>query len=388
MRYLAYQVIMAAILALPCFGETIRVEVEAAANIVQGDTTLARSEAFRALPVRAVEKGLSHFLSEQGIAGKKSLIEKSILPRSGSYITGLEVTSGGIDARDPAIYRLAGTITLQKERLENDLAAFGILTYGKDLPHILVFVQEKNIDYVHWHFQAKTLNYAENAIWNALSTQGFKFVDQTSLAKNIEPETERAIYAEDMSVITALGKKYDAAIVIVGKAISRGGADIGQDARAARAQAVVTLKAIDVKKGEVVAQGSSENEESDGDMMQAGKIAIEAAARVAAIQMIDDITRSQEKPAEVIYNITVFINGVKSIEDLVAFKNELSQTVAGIRSIQQRTYSGSSAAYDLKSTSPVATIVQALQNKGLKSFEVQVRSQSENSLELNLKPIE
>ena len=104
--------------------------------------------------------------------------------------------------------------------------------------------------------------------------------------------------------------------------------------------------------------------------------------------MIDDITRSQEKPAEVIYNITVFINGVKSIEDLVAFKNELSQTVAGIRSIQQRTYSGSSAAYDLKSTSPVATIVQALQNKGLKSFEVQVRSQSENSLELNLKPIE
>ena len=387
MRYLAYQVIMAAILALPCFGETIRVEVEAAANIVQGDTTLARSEAFSALPVRAVEKGLSHFLSEQGIAGKKSLIEKSILPRSGSYITGLEVTSGGIDARDPAIYRLAGTITLQKERLENDLAAFGILTYGKDLPHILVFVQEKNIDYVHWHFQAKTLNYAENAIWNALSTQGFKFVDQTSLAKNIEPETERAIYAEDMSVITALGKKYDAAIVIVGKAISRGGADIGQDARAARAQAVVTLKAIDVKKGEVVAQGSSENEESDGDMMQAGKIAIEAAARVAAIQMIDDITRSQEKPAEVIYNITVFINGVKSIEDLVAFKNELSQTVAGIRSIQQRTYSGSSAAYDLKSTSPVATIVQALQNKGLKSFEVQIRSQSENSLELNLKPL-
>jgi len=371
-------------LTIPCSAETIRVQVETAADIAEADTNLARSAAFSAIPVKAIEIGLAHFLSEQAIDSKWPLIEKSILAKSGSFVKSIEVTAEGTDALAVGEYRLTATVLLQRERLEDGLVAAGILTYEKDLPRILAFVQEKNIDNVHWHFQSRILNNAENTIWNALSVRGFKFVDQTALAKNIEPESERSIYAEDLTAITELGHKYAANIVIIGKSISRAGSDIARKNPTTTIQAVVTLKAIDVGKGEIVAQASSEAEGRDSNMMTAGKIAIEEAARTAAAQMVEAIIRSQAKPAETVYNITMFISGIKSIEDLVDFKNELSERVTGIKTIQRRTFSGGTAAYDLQSTAPVAAIIQTLQAKGLKSFQVQIRSQSENSLELNL----
>ena len=364
-----------------------QIDVEAIGQgaVAGADTIKSRNLAFDNAIASAVEKGVERFLSKKEITGNKQSLEQNIYAQAGRYIKNLDITDEGIKNETPGIYNINLKVILITENLEHDLTALGLLNFRANLPRILVLVQEKNIDIVHWHFQSKDLNKAENIIWNVMGIKGFKSVDQTGLIENLTPDTEKAFYADDIRQALAFSAGHDADIVITGKAISRPITVAGMPGDSLTVQAMVTLNAYRTSSGEEIANISTSASTVTKNELIGGAVAITKAAEEAALKLTPGIIENWTTVEETTVPITMFINGLKSIEDLITFKHEFMDKVPGIKTFDRRTFSGSAAAYDLEITTTVPDIVDELSKNELKSFDVQVRSQSENSLELKVK---
>jgi len=353
--------------------------------IADTDTIKARNLAFDNALSKAVEKGVGRFLSEKDIAGNEQSLEQQIYSKTGRYIKSLDITKEGVSSDMPGNYSVTLKATLVADNLEHDLAGLGLLNFRANLPRVLVMVQEKNVDVVHWHVQSKESNSAENIIWNVLEIKGFKSVDQTGLIANLTPDIEKAFYTDDVRQALTFSAGYDADIVIIGKAISRPITVAGASSDSLTVQAMVTLKAYRTSSGEEIANSATSASTITKNEIAGGAIAITKAAEEAALKLAPGIIENWTTVEETTVPITMFINGLKSIEDLITFKHEFRDKVSSVKTFERRTFSGSAAAYDLEITNTVPEIVAELSKNELKSFEVQVRSQSENALELKVK---
>ncbi|MCP4581977.1 MAG: hypothetical protein GY839_10180 [candidate division Zixibacteria bacterium] len=378
-------VVLITMIASTLFAGQVTIETIGQADIVESDTITARGLAFDEATKKAVAKAVERFLTAKTIAANMTIIEENIFSKTGGYLIKIEVIGEGVKTGTDATYEISIKADLIFENIEHDLAALGLLSFRKNLPRILVLIQEKNIDIVHWHFQSRSTNNAENIIWNVLSIKGFKSIDQVSLLENLNPDMERSFYADKVGQALKFAAAYNADIMIVGKAISRAVQSSSPRTDSVSVQAMVTLKAYRIDNGEEIAGSSTSASTTELTQLESGEIAISNAAEMAAIDIIPGIIDNwtAEKASPTI-PITLFVNGLKSIEDLVTFKHELTDRIPGIKAIDRRTFSGSAAAYDIESTVDVKNIVAELTANGLKSFNVVVRSQSEKSLELKV----
>jgi len=363
----------------------IEIEVIGRGAIADTDTIKARNLAFEKALTEAVEKAVERFLSEKDIADNKQSLEQKIYTKAGGYIKSLDIIDEGVKSDLPGNYSITMKAALIADKLEHDLATLGLLNFRANLPRVLVLVQEKNVDAVHWHYQAKNLNNAENIIWNVLGIKGFKAVDQIGLMENLTADIEKTFYADDVSQAISFASGYDADIVIAGKAISRPIAAAGAPGDSLTVQAMVTLKAYRTTTGEEIAGSSTSSSTITKSELAGGAIALTKAAEEAALKLVPGIIDNWTKVEETTIPITMFINGLKSLEDLITFKHEFMDKVSGIKTFERRTFSGSAAAYDLNITTTIPEIVAELSKNELKSFDVQVRSQSNNSIELKVK---
>jgi len=363
----------------------IEIEVTGHGVIADTDTIKARNLAFDNAVAKVIEKSVDRFLSEKDITENKQSLEQHIFAKAGGYIKNMDITEEGVKSDMPGNYSITMKATLIADNLEHDLAALGLLNFRANLPRVLVMVQEKNVDIVHWHVQSKESNSAENIIWNVLGIKGFKSVDQIGLIEGLTPDIEKAFYADDVSQALAFSAGYDADIVIIGKAISRPITVAGTSGDSLTVQAMVTLKAYRTSTGEEIANISTSASTVTKNELTGGTIAITKAAEEAALKLTPGIIENWTTVEEATISITMFINGLKSIEDLITFKHEFMDKVSGIKTFDRRTFSGSAAAYDLEITTTVPDIVTELSKNELNSFDVQVRSQSDNSLELKVK---
>jgi hypothetical protein len=255
----------------------------------------------------------------------------------------------------------------------------------ENLPRVMVMIQEKNIDYIHWHFQTKTINSAEAIILKALELKGFKLINLNLMLPRLTAEDEKDFYGDDAKKIAQLGKSFGADVVITGKAISRSVVTLELKGDSVSAVAMVTLKAIRTLDGLQLASTSTSASASDISESEAGSLAITNASEEAILNMTSEIMEQWAEGLEPVMDITLYVSGLKSIESLVQFKNEFLNSVPGVKTFEKRTFSGGAAAYDIQSTTDVAKMVADLKEKQLESFEVTVRSYSSNSLDLSVR---
>ena len=384
MKYISTIIILILIISIYALAELSEVKVTGTGIIQSDDIVKARNEAFGKVVNNAVREGVKSIISQQMISENSKLLEEKIYSRAGGYIKSIEIIDEKINPKLPNSYEVTAKAAIISNDLQNDLINIGLADkaiINDNAPVILAFIQEKNIDNVHWHFQIQTYNYAENTISDVIRLKGFKFVKQANLMQDITPDIERAFYSDDINTILNMGKTTGADVVITGKAISRASWNNGN----ALIQASIHMKAIQVDNGKMIASSSGVSELVHNDELIGGSLAIEEAANMATLQLISDLTGSQTQNVFTGNKVTLVVNGLKSIEDLIQFRHEFEDRTDLLKSIDQRTFSGGTAAYDLVSGSDGKAIAAELISKGLESFNVEIRAQSPDYLELNLK---
>lgn len=385
MKHISTVFILILIISIYAFADLINVQITGEGKINSGDVTKARSDAFNDAMSKAVEEGVKSFLVQSIVNENHELIKNNIYSKAGGYIKSIEIINEKIDNKKPDTYKITANASIITDNIQRDLTNLNLYKYKDRLPGVLVFIQEKNIDNVHWHFQTKNLNTSEKKVREVFRLNKFRVVDQDVLLNEIKPDEERGFYTENLSAIISISQRYGADLVIVGKAISRSPQDRANQNVDLQIQASVSLQAIQVDNGKTIAAGTGLTQITHKDAIVGGEMAIAMAAKDAANELIANLSRSGSQNIVSGIDILMIVSGLKSLESLILFQKEFKRNVAELRSIKRRTFSDGTAAYDLVSSLDGTKIADRLLLPGLNSFNVKVRSKSEKYLELNVK---
>lgn len=269
--------------------------------------------------------------------------------------------------------------------LREKLNQNGLLAFREDLPRVISFIQEKNIDNVHWHFMDNTFNNTELTIWKILGYKGFTKGMQAQVLRDINSDVEKNFFGDDISIIAGQASSFGVDVIIVGKSISRPVVTLEDQSDSISAVAMVTLRAIRIVDARELASSSTSATVVDTSESNAGARAIGKASEEAVINLLPSIMEEWSQGLEPITSFTMFVRGLKSLESLISFKNDFVNNIDGIQSFERRTFSGGAAAYDVETNTNVAAIVAILKTEGLKSFDIKIRSSSENSIDISVK---
>lgn len=361
------------------------IEVNGIGIIEGSDTAGARNDVFGELMHKALRQTVLTLLPPALAAEKSPLLEDRIFPRPGAYINNVEVVKEGIAAESPNSYELTAKVGISTTTLLKDLAALGITPQKKGYPRLLVLIEQKNVDEIFWHRQQPKLNDAESKVRDALWTVGFPFVDQKTFFGGLSEAREKAVYNGDIDTLINLARLNDAQVVIFGRASSSRLDNTANPGAMASMDANVLLRAVRVDDGQTITTFSARSTQLHVDAVVGGALAITRAAEEAANQIAGDIIREWTTKQPTGLRITLVVNGLQSDVDLNGFKADFQTRIKGVKSLEKRTYTEGTAAFDLVTSYNCDDIIDQLSIQGLTFYTTKVRSKSPNYLELNVR---
>jgi hypothetical protein len=374
------------ILTITVFAADIStIEVTGSGIIEATDTAKARDDAFDDAAHKAIRQSVLTLLPPALAAEKSAILEDKIFPRPGGYLTSIEVIKEGASTNSPNSYEITAKAGISTATLLKDLAALGITPQKKGYPRLLVLIEQKNIDEMFWHRQTPKLNDAESKVRDALWTVGFPFIDQAVFIKGLSESREKAIYDGDIDTLINIGRLNDAQVVIFGRAVSSRLDMAANSGAMASIDATVLLRAVRVDDGQTITTYSGRSSQVHVDALVGGALAISRAAEDAANQIAGDIIREWTTNQPSGLRITLVVNGLQSDAELSGFKADFQTRMKGVKSLEKRTYSGGTAAFDLVTGYNCDDIIDQLSLQGLNFYTVRVRSKSPSYLELNVK---
>lgn len=362
------------------------IEVTVTGVIEESDTAGARNDVFGEVMQKALKQTVLALLPPALAAEKSPVLEDRIFPRSGSYINSIEVVKEGISATSPNSYELTATVGISTATLLKDLATLGITPQKKGYPRLLVLIEQKNIDEIYWHRQLPKLNNAETKVRDALWTVGFPFIEQQAFFGSLSEAREKAIYDGDIDTLLNMARLNDAQVIIFGRATASRLDNIANPGSMASVDANVMLRAIRVDDGQTISTYSARSTQTHVDAVIGGALAITRAAEESANQIAGDIIREWTTNKPTGLRITLVVNGLQSDAEINGFKADFQTRIKGVKSLEKRTYSEGTAAFDLLTSYNCDDVIDQLTIKGLAFYTTKVRSKSPNYLELNVKP--
>jgi hypothetical protein len=365
--------------------EPVTIQVTGTGVINDGDTTKARNEAVNDALRKSIEQAVKSFLSSPVIAEKQATIEEKIYSRAEGYLSSFIVENEGLNAQSPNTYLIEAKIGVLLNNIKNDLGTIGITMQKEGYPRLLVIINQKNIDEIFYHRQSDNLNIAETKTRDALMAKGFPFVNEGSFLKNMNQEQEKAIYEENIDTLLKLARAYDAQAIVIGKAVgyrAEGNTEVGG---MASLRSTVILKAIRAANGDSIAGYVAKSSQVHVDAIVGGTLAIARASEDAANAIASDIAKNWSSDLATGVRITLVANGIRNDIELAKFKEDFQTRIKGIKALNQRTFTDGTVAFDMVATFNCDDLMDQLNAKGLTSFDIKIRSQSPNYLELNVK---
>jgi hypothetical protein len=196
-------------------GEGTDLTVEgAAAN--EGDLGIARDRAIKDALRKAVEQGVGTYITSDTKVQNFQLLSDNIYSRSQGYVASYRVVG---EWQESGMYRVAVRARVKLDRIEDDLAAIGLLIEQQGRPRVMVVVKElANPDDITVDDQMMSQEMLETMMLDAFQAKGFPVVDAATVAANLKRDQLKAILAGDNAAAQALGERTGAEVVIAGTA--------------------------------------------------------------------------------------------------------------------------------------------------------------------------
>lgn len=221
--------------------ESIVIKAEGIGDIVAGGEGRARDVAIEDALRKAVEQAVGTFIQSETVVRNAMLINDEIIARSKGYIRKYAVIG---ESSDGQVYKVTVEAHVSSDKLQDDLAAIGLLMARKHKPRLMVVIPEH-------HLTRKIPDPAgETEIIKRLLEKGFKVVDQSQIAKIRYGDQVKAALEGDVNLAVKIGLQYGAEVIIIGEAFSESaGRGIG-GMESCRAR--VEARAIKTDTGEIL----------------------------------------------------------------------------------------------------------------------------------------
>jgi hypothetical protein len=303
------------------------------ASRIHTDITSAKNAAVSDCLVSAVQIAATRILPGPTLSENFESVSTLLSRRSREFILDYKVLREIKAASD---YRVLVQATVSMEKLSAELAAAGIIMAAEDLPRVLFAVAEQNTDdlaYQYWWRSRKTLYTPESAsgpMIESFMDRGFTVVDHRAIP--MEYLDNLGIDGPLLSDAEAagLGAQFQAGIVVAGTgAVKEIPNRLGETIRTF--SATVAIRAIQTDTGQTLANVQVSSAATHSDPDTGGRMALSEAGQQAGLQMATRIQSQWKSIAGPEMEITITLEGVNLLSNLVTFRRALAEIPGVIR---------------------------------------------------------
>ena len=355
---------------------------------VAGDVVAAKQQAKDDAMRNCVQQVATTIVTASTETDQAQLLSDKVYSHSVGYIRRFQVLD---DKQDGNTWVTKLRCEVSEAKLDEDLMAFGIAYRREGMPRIFVLIAEQAINATQatgwWQGGGNTadLRVMENAFMDRMEKSGFTFIDPEVLQGKVKLE---AIGADpNLQQARELGVKSGAEVVIVGRAIAKPLGEMQLDnGTFYSAVANVSARAVRTDTGEVLASTEFTGLAGRGfEQTTAGRNAFSDAGRQLARDLFAKIGARWAKTQSGARRIAMKVKGIDDYSRLAQFKNALTQSVRGVKDVQERDMSGGEANLDVMVAGRSSDLATELSTKKFQGYAVKVKAVTQGSIEVELK---
>lgn len=232
-------------------GKTKDIITQGYADVSKAGKGAARDRAVQDANQNAVKEVIGMYISSEKIVENNELISSKITANTTGYVASYKILEEGLDGD---MYWVKVHAVVGMDRVEQNLAALGLLMDKMNLPRLVMLVEEKGIDANgnEW----KTIAFGTK-LEEYMGKKGFTFVDKAMLESVLEKEQIRFEQLGGASVssdlISKIGVGTGAEIAIVGTAVARYFKNVGSTAMMSYVPSA-NVKVVNVSDATTIAQ--------------------------------------------------------------------------------------------------------------------------------------
>ncbi len=369
---------------------TISTRADGIANIVAGNTAIARDEAINNALKKAVEHGVETIVSAEIIPINSQLLNDNIYSKTDGYISNYRIVS---EKTTGNLYQVTIEANVETIGLKKDLTTLGMVTSKNNIPKVLIMVAEKNIGqsfYSFWWsrtFDQADITISELSLNQNLSDRDFDIINYSMISEDRDIPDMFRVYNLANSSVQAIGNLYGADLVIYGKATARI-AELKKSILMKSARADVSFIAVDTGSGEVIASVKNHGLASHINAVTAGENSLMKAIAGIAKEFLSQVADNWNEDTDQKTKIKMVISNIKSFANFVKYKKILQNQIPGVQMLHQRGFSRGSALLDLEMKGSSQNLADELtMAEYYNGYTVDITGLTENSIKLEMRAL-
>ena len=366
------------LICLPTLGhsqEVMVVKARGIGDIIDGQEGMARDIAIQDALRNAVEQAMGTYIKSETVVQNYQLISDQIFSKTEGYIQKYYIQD---ETATRTLYKIKIEAYVASHKLQNDLAAIGLLISQKHKPRMMVVIPEQHLARRRVPDPA-----GETEIIKRLLEKGFKVVDQSQVKKIRYNDQVRAALAGDDKTAAKIGLQYGAEVIIVGEAFSEFATSGGVLGSMISCRARVEARAIRTDTGEIIAADGKHAAGIDISENIASKKALQNAGGQLGDYLITQILSTWRSEVVDATTVQLIIIGV-DYQQFAKFKMLLKGSVRGVKAIHQRSFSGKRGVLDIDFKGDPQALAEELALKDFGNFKVAITNFTSNRLDLEV----
>jgi len=345
----------------------------------EGVSQVSREDAIRQAQRSAVEEAVGVFINSQTEVENFELKKDKIFSKTQGYIKRFAVLK---ESREGNLFKLKVSATVSLDKIKDDLIAMKILLESMERPKLMVLIDEdyKSMDNLG-------MGIASTEMASLLGAKGFELVDKSQVDAVMNNNQGRQALAGNANAAKALGLKFGAQYVIVGKAVAQDAGEAYPGSGIKSIQASLQLKVIQTQTGLVLGSAVKNGVSAHMSPLTGATNAIQMSVQKAVDEyLIDAITNSFQGFLNNGSPLKLHITGVKTFQEskMVISAIEKIERVASSKK-EGWNKTGGILVLDLLYKGTSEELAEALDGKKVGSGKLEVVDVAPERLDCNLK---
>ncbi len=345
----------------------------------EGVSQVSREDAIRQAQRSAVEEAVGVFINSQTEVENFELKKDKIFSKTQGYIKRFAVLK---ESREGNLFKLKVSATVSLDKIKDDLIAMKILLESMERPKLMVLIDEdyKSMDNLG-------MGIASTEMASLLGAKGFELVDKSQVDAVMNNNQGRQALAGNANAAKALGLKFGAQYVIVGKAVAQDAGEAYPGSGIKSIQASLQLKVIQTQTGLVLGSAVKNGVSAHMSPLTGATNAIQMSVQKAVDEyLIDAITNSFQGFLNNGSPLKLHITGVNTFQEskmVIAAIEKIERVASSKKEGWNKT--GGILVLDLLYKGTSEELAEALDGKKVGSGKLEVVDVAPERLDCNLK---
>ena len=346
------------------------------ADISDSNIVSAQGKAIADAQQKALIQAVGTFMTFDQIDKQFASLKRVLFDKAVDYIESYKIL---YDSTLGDRYQITLQSTINRKKLEEYLVVDQALAPENKLPTILLMIAQQRLSQdfytCWWSFidPETALTPLDQMVRDDLQKQGFEVIDHTYMIQQITSTNVYGCLDIKAEALQAVGKQFQADVVIIGNAQVEPADDKGQGPLTTSVQASIAARAVKTADGSSIAALETFMPSAGENADDAHNGALKKAARTFAHQMGEQIALRWTKESKGVLITTLSVSGISSYIDFSRFKSALKKNIPAITAIVQKSTAAKGALLELESSADTLSLAQEMGNKQFEDFTLSLK---------------